>query len=71
MKQFDCQPFQEWCLKLKIRNYYSSPGHLQANGQVEMTNKTIFKTRKKKLRDQIGSWADELPEVLWAYRTTK
>jgi hypothetical protein len=70
-KQFDCEPFQKWCAELHIRNYFSSPGHPQANGQVEATNKTIFKILKKKLGDKKGDWADYLPEVLWAYRTTK
>jgi hypothetical protein len=38
---------------------------------VEATNKTIFKILKKKLDDRKGDWAEDLPEVLWAYRTTK
>ncbi|XP_059431476.1 uncharacterized protein LOC132164979 [Corylus avellana] len=70
-KQFDCDSFRAWCAQLRIRNYYSSPGHPQANGQVEATNKTIFKILKKKLDDRKGNWAEDLPEVLWAYRTTK
>jgi hypothetical protein len=65
-------PFgNEWCAKLHIRNYFSSLGHPQANGLVEATNKTIFKILKKKLGDRKGDWAKDLPEVLWAYRTTK
>jgi ribonuclease HI len=70
-KQFDCEPFRKWCAELHIRNYFSSLGHPQANGQVEATNKTIFKILKKKLDDKKGDWANYLPEVLWAYRTTK
>jgi transposase InsO family protein len=70
-KQFDCESFQEWCAKLHIKNYYLSPGHLQANGQVEATNKTIFKILKKKLSDRKGDWAEDLPKVHCAYRTTK
>jgi ribonuclease HI len=70
-KQFDCDSFREWCAKLNIRNYFSSPGHPQANGLVEATKKTIFKILKKKLGDRKGDWAEDLPEVLWAYRTTK
>jgi transposase InsO family protein len=66
-KQFNCKPFQKWCAELYIRNYFSSPGHTQANGQVEATNKTIFKILKKKLGDKKGDWADDLSEVLWAY----
>ncbi|XP_059428650.1 uncharacterized protein LOC132162426 [Corylus avellana] len=47
-------------------------GHPQANGLVEVTNKTIFKIlEKKKLGQHKGKWAEDLPEVLWAYRTTK
>jgi hypothetical protein len=70
-KQFDCESFQQCCAELHIRNYFSSPRHPQANGQVEATNKTIFKILKKKLGHKKGDWADHLPEVLWAYRTTK
>ncbi|XP_059436621.1 uncharacterized protein LOC132169636 [Corylus avellana] len=70
-KQFDCDSFWEWCAKLHIRNYFSSSGHPQANGQVEATNKTIFKILKKKLGKRKGNWAEDLPEVLWAYCTTK
>lgn len=47
-KQFDCEHFRDWCSKLHIRNYFSSPGHPQANGQVEATNKTIFRMVKTK-----------------------
>ncbi|XP_059431469.1 uncharacterized protein LOC132164973 [Corylus avellana] len=52
-KQFDCDSFRKWCSKLQIRNYFSSSEHPQANGQVEATNKTIFKILKKKLGENI------------------
>ncbi|XP_059460363.1 uncharacterized protein LOC132189630 [Corylus avellana] len=48
-KQFDCESFRSWCTRLHVRQYFSSLGHPQANGQVEATNKTIFKILKKKL----------------------
>ena len=51
-KQFYCEPFQKWCTELHIHNYFSSPRHPQANGQVEATNKTLMKTLKKKLDDK-------------------
>ncbi|XP_059438049.1 uncharacterized protein LOC132170910 [Corylus avellana] len=70
-KQLDCDSFKEWCAKLHIRNYFSSLGHLQAHGQVEITNKSIFKLLKKKLGDRKRDWAEDLIEVLWAYRTTR
>ena len=70
-KQFDYDSFQNWCAELHIRNYYSSPTHPQANGQVKAINKTIFKILKKKIGDRKGDWANDLPEVLWAYQTMK
>jgi IS30 family transposase len=70
-KQFDYDSFRKWCAELYIRNYFSSPGHPQANGQVEATNKTIFKILKKKLGDKKRDWADDLLEVLEAYQTTR
>jgi transposase InsO family protein len=69
-KQFDCRPFCTWCAELRIRNYYSTPIHPPANGQLEATNKTLLKTLKKKLSRKKGAWAEYIPEVLWAYRTT-
>ena len=44
--------------------------HPQANGQAEVTNRTLFKIIKAKLDDAKGAWPEELPNVLWAYRTT-
>ncbi|KAM6546020.1 hypothetical protein CsatB_026756 [Cannabis sativa] len=43
----------------------------QANGQVEAANKTLKDTIKKKLDVGKGRWVDELPQVLWAHRTTE
>jgi transposase InsO family protein len=53
-KQFNCDSFRKWCAELHIRNYFSSLGHPQANGQVEATNKTIFKILKNKFGDRKG-----------------
>ena len=35
-----------------------------------MTNRTLLKIIKAKLDDTKGAWPEELPNVLWAYRTT-
>ncbi|XP_075640625.1 uncharacterized protein LOC142612412 [Castanea sativa] len=53
-----------------IRNGYSTPSYPQGNGQAEATNKVILAGLKKRLDDAKGGWVEELPHVLWAYRTT-
>ena len=53
-----------------IKNHYSSPAHPQANGQVEVTNRSLLKIIKTRLERAKGIWLDELPSILWAYRTT-
>jgi hypothetical protein len=68
-RQFDNSPFREFCEELGIRNHYSSPGHSQANGQVEVTNRSLLKMIKTRLEGAKGLWPEELPNVLWAYRT--
>ncbi|XP_074291505.1 uncharacterized protein LOC141618303 [Silene latifolia] len=42
----------------------------KANGQAESSNKVIISCLKKKLKRRKGRWAEELPLVLWADRTT-
>ena len=37
---------------------------------MEAVNKTIKSNLKKKLEAKKGAWAEELPFILWAYRTT-
>ncbi|XP_075649631.1 uncharacterized protein LOC142620086 [Castanea sativa] len=56
--------------EMGIRNGYSTPYYPQGNGQAEATNKVILAGLKKRLDDAKGGWVEELPHVLWAYRTT-
>ncbi|XP_059625401.1 uncharacterized protein LOC132268588 [Cornus florida] len=53
-----------------INQKLAAVSHPQANGQAKITNRTIFACIKKKLENEKGKWLDELPNVLWAYRTT-
>ena len=69
-KQFDNNAFRDFCSELGIRNHYSSPAHPQANGQVEVTNRTLLKIIKTRLEGAKGIWPDKLPSVLLAYQTT-
>ena len=68
-KQFDNAKFRDFCAELGIKNYYSSPAHLQSNGQAEVTIRTLKASLKTKLEDLKGKWVEYLPEVLWAYMT--
>ena len=68
--QFNSQAFRDFCSGLGIKNQFLLPGHPQANGQTEVTNRTLLKIIKTKLDDAKGTWPEELPIVLWAYRTT-
>ncbi len=63
-RQFDNSPFREFCEELGIRNHYSSPGHPQANGQVEVTNRSVLKMIKTRLEGAKGLWPEELPNIL-------
>ena len=67
-KQFDNAKFRDFCVKLGIKNYYSSSAHPQSNGQAEVTIRTLKAALKTKLEDLKGKY---LPKVLWAYRTTR
>ncbi|CAL9006556.1 unnamed protein product, partial [Prunus brigantina] len=55
----------------KIKQHLSTPRYPQGNGQAEASNKVILDCLKKRLEGAEGKWVDELPGVLWAYRTTK
>ena len=69
-RQFDNELFWDFCSQLGIKNHYSSPAHTQANGQVEVTNRSLLKIIKTRLEGAKGIWPEELPSILWAYKTT-
>ncbi|KAL2246103.1 UNVERIFIED_CONTAM: Gag-Pol polyprotein [Sesamum indicum] len=67
--QFQGRKITEWCKELKIAQHFTAVANPQANGQTEVTNRTILEHLKTHLENK-GSWVDELPGVLWAYRMT-
>ena len=68
--KFDSKMFRKYCGELGIINRYSTPAYPQGNGQAEAVNKVIVSRLKKRLDDAKGKWVEELPHVLWTYRTT-
>ncbi|XP_019197695.1 PREDICTED: uncharacterized protein LOC109191492 [Ipomoea nil] len=69
-KQFEGQYFQNFLATIRTKSLRSTVAYPQGNGQVENANRTILDGLKKKLYMFGRSWADELPFILWTYRTT-
>ena len=62
--------FRRYCDELRITNRYSTPAYPQGNRQTKAVNKVLVNGLKKRLGDTKGKWVEELPHVLWTYRTT-
>ena len=69
-KLFDNNSFWDFCSQLGIRNHYSFLAHPQANRQFEVTNRSLLKIIETRLERAKGIWPEDLPSILWAYRTT-
>ena len=67
--QFDSKTFRKYCCDFGITNRYSTPTYPQGNRQAEAVNKVIVNGLKKRLDDAKGRWVEEIPHVLWTYRT--
>ena len=53
-----------------ITNRYSTLAYPRGNRQAEAVNKVIVNGFKKRLDDAKRRWVEELPHVVWTYRTT-
>ncbi|KAL0448679.1 UNVERIFIED_CONTAM: hypothetical protein Slati_1424300 [Sesamum latifolium] len=68
--QFQGGKLKSWLEESKIKQLFTSVNNPQANEQAEVTNRIILQQLKTRLGDAKENWVDELPRVLWAYRTT-
>lgn len=68
--QFAGSGMKKLCKDNEIKLSFASVYHPQTNEQVEETNKTMVKILKRKIGENPKEWAELIPEVLWAYRTT-
>ncbi|XP_074351135.1 uncharacterized protein LOC141690301 [Apium graveolens] len=69
LKQFVETEFEEYLTAYGIQHRRSSVAYPQANGQVEVTNRTLLQSLRKNVQDSKSLWVKELPNMLWAYRT--
>ncbi|KAK4383524.1 hypothetical protein Sango_2724800 [Sesamum angolense] len=70
VRSMGSRPTNSRCKGLAIKQFFTSVSNPQTNGQNEVTNRTILQHLKTRLGTAKGAWVDELPSVLWAYRTT-
>ncbi|VFQ60495.1 unnamed protein product [Cuscuta campestris] len=68
--EFEARGFNEFLQSWGIKRSYAAVGYPQTNVQVENTNRTIIDDLKKKIMECKSAWVEELPYILWTYRTT-
>jgi hypothetical protein len=72
--QFTGRKFLEFCGKFHIHVNWAAVAHPQTNGQVERTNDMILQGLKPRIFDRLNKsgrkWLQELPAVVWSFRTT-
>ncbi|XP_075478960.1 uncharacterized protein LOC142519822 [Primulina tabacum] len=69
-RQFQGKKITSRCREMKIIQSFTSVAYPHANGQTEVTNRIIVQALKVRLHGKGKNWVEELPSVLWAYRTT-
>ncbi|GAA0167669.1 hypothetical protein LIER_22549 [Lithospermum erythrorhizon] len=69
-KQFQGNQITTFFERLGIHHHTASVSYPQANGQVEDMNLSILYGIRTKLEGAKGSWAEDLPRILWGIRTT-
>ncbi|GAU26664.1 hypothetical protein TSUD_314410 [Trifolium subterraneum] len=68
--QFTDRTFRGFLAKINTKHHFTSVEHPQTNGQAEAANRVILRGLRRRLGDAKKQWVEELPHVLWAYRTT-
>jgi hypothetical protein len=68
--QFTAHKISTTLCNYHIKHRVTSPYHPQENGQVESTNKVLEEILTKIVSTNRQNCASELPNSLWAYRTT-
>ena len=69
-KQFASYQLGKLCIEIGIKQVFASVEHPLTNGQVEFANRVLVKGLKRRLEKAKGTWAEEVPRIVWAYHTT-
>ena len=69
--QFNCKGIWDFCAKYGIKSCYVSVAHPQSNSQVKAIKKILKESIMKHCERFRASYVDELPKILWGYRTAK
>ena len=68
--QFASQQLGKLCKELEIKQVFASVEQPQTNGQVKSANRVLLRGLKRRLDKAKGTWAEEVPRIVWAYHTT-
>ena len=68
--QFASQQLGKLCTELGVKHVFASVEHPQTNRQVESANRVLLRGPKIRLDKAKGTWAEEVPRIVWAYHTT-
>jgi len=68
--QLASQQLGKLCIELGIRQVFALVEQSHTNGQVESANRVLLRGLMRKLEKAKGTWADEVPRIVWAYHTT-
>lgn len=68
-QKFKGQEIKEKYKSYLINHAFSTLEYVKNNGQAEESKKTVLNNLKKKFNAHKCLWAEELSNVLWAYRT--
>jgi transposase InsO family protein len=68
---FMSKEVKDFAESYKIKMLNSSPYYAQANGQAELSNKTLTKLINKKIEDNPRIWHEVLSRALWAHRISR
>ena len=66
---FNNTHFWAFLKKYRVHHRVTTPYHIQANGQVEVSKREVKSILKNIIRPNGKDWAHKIPDALWAYRT--